>query len=1574
MSSHTRFEPHNDHVSITLVSSRTPDTQSTFHEERNTGLASVYWQDPKFRKLTDQELIELLCKHKRPDDFGAYLELRRRSIHLLKTLPPTDLVVLARDAKRALAAEVMDCIIKDIIYLNETSYRSEIGDMKDVGTKYVLALRNILHIACSNDWRGFNEHILALFQALTLATRGSDTLPDLAEDIVIRIVKSIIAQPSGRETQNATSMDLLLKSVEELSSDKFFRVGSPELSLSWNLFLFIQTMLDRGNDPLVLTLLQILVQKGIILPHAMKISGQVPDSFRVVTMSVLFRSCVHHGWLDGMMRLLRAEDLTKENLTEYYGELVNDIISISITRERSSQLTRFSRLISYILSQNPAIRLRESCIRRFYNTALHMHDGSAAEIFYTALRSPRVRENHVYSLPDKRVLAWLLEHIVKVSKKADVGKLLAQHLVESQTPLDIYQRANIIGLCAAGSYVDETRILWERYASGPDKAVVTGHARCMLKIVKLFSKWSALKIKKEQAKHGELSRRSLIAHSSARYSSALIAYPSSDKSIQHSEDKHVISPEAAKESYNENILQSVHAHDDYPTDEDNLSCQGRNTGKPDDNHAYTVSEHEAHGRGKSNIIQEAVASSSAVSRFFDRDSAEMISGNDVQARSFNEYTDFACVVLEEFRVAKSPLRLASHYDLNAFARASDVLGFSRQSTIALKLLVSRREIPDAYDLNIVVAAMAVRDPHCAERMVKRMVRSGVGVNSQTFSTVINGALARGCLRLAQRVYDEALRLGYTDLSSKAAALRLEKRRISTRRTRTIFSELVEGTESAGGEPRPSTDSELDTWDKSNGREGDEQEVHVVVKSDRGVPEEVEWAAEYELGLGGLFAGQMSTNEAIEMDAALGEEGDWERDTGVGVGMMSGREGPRRRHTKKNTQVTPAFIRPVSFCAVLGSCFLSYFSPASPSRYVHRTRKERTRISLSRVDTSVRLARSQGEGPRKANQTQPLPHTRLRIGLLHAALLPASDPTHPYPPSTPLVHANILLISESMVFSNNRRQSQSCDACRARKVRCARDNQDDPQTSCKHCIALGIPCTYDYQPKKRGPPNLYLRRLQEAAAAAAAAAAQSAGNVQESTEASSPGAGGLTKSPRQRPTVVPSQSSPYLESTLSPIASISTSVPIPPSRYPIAADTYHPQYPASSRSAPNNSPASDSYNTYPLYNWFATYKQQAQLPLPPPNALPPLSYYYRPHRLEDVAPRETIMLIISLFFDFVYPLTPCVHKPSFMTDLHARREERDPLFFALVMSTCRADTVYHFCEGHDATSHASFGETAHIAVTLHMHEEASYEGLDPIECEVRRRTFWLLFGADKSMSILLGRPICLRDEDCTLHFPKEVDDEYITLTGILPQPHGKTAMVSGLNYISRIFALLGEIQVRIRVDKRSPPQGPFATARLEEVRSLHTRIMSALMHAPAPLRLKTTFAEVKDFFDNPNASRANASNAFLVMQANLYVTQEQEIAVAEGREAVASDLLNVLHSIPIQSIATNGPSLVHKVRFVASTLLDAVRKAETAPASAARAHAYLWDFLSILSEIERNYLLDDDRDGGSSGDGAPVLGS
>ena len=63
----------------------------------------------------------------------------------------------------------------------------------------------------------------------------------------------------------------------------------------------------------------------------------------------------------------------------------------------------------------------------------------------------------------------------------------------------------------------------------------------------------------------------------------------------------------------------------------------------------------------------------------------------------------------------------------------------------------------------------------------------------------------------------------------------------------------------------------------------------------------------------------------------------------------------------------------------------------------------------------------------------------------------------------------------------------------------------------------------------------------------------------------------------------------------------------------------------------------------------------------------------------------------------------------------------------------SDSIYHFCEGHDATQHAAFGEAVHLAITLRLHEEAAYEGLDPIENEVRKRIFWILFGG---MNILI----------------------------------------------------------------------------------------------------------------------------------------------------------------------------------------------------------------------------------------------
>jgi hypothetical protein len=279
------------------------------------------------------------------------------------------------------------------------------------------------------------------------------------------------------------------------------------------------------------------------------------------------------------------------------------------------------------------------------------------------------------------------------------------------------------------------------------------------------------------------------------------------------------------------------------------------------------------------------------------------------------------------------------------------------------------------------------------------------------------------------------------------------------------------------------------------------------------------------------------------------------------------------------------------------------------------------------------------------------------------------------------------------------------------VRCARDNPDDSQSSCKHCITLGIPCTYDYQPKKRGPPNLYgiaasltcsslipdlalvhhhryLRRLQEAAAAAAA---QQQLECQMGESTSPLSARPSLTSPRQSTSVpisnMSQSTSTFLDQSLNGVGPVMSSGSLQSSRFPITTDGYQthyqqmtsPSFGGSSVDTQRSPKVEDSssfmsspeqFSTYPLYNW--SFRQHQ--PAPPPSTLPPLSYYYRSHSLEEVAPRDTIMLIIALFFDFVYPLSPCVHKPSYMADLRAHREERDPLFFALVMSTVASTLV------------------------------------------------------------------------------------------------------------------------------------------------------------------------------------------------------------------------------------------------------------------------------------------------------------
>ncbi|EAL20596.1 hypothetical protein CNBE5160 [Cryptococcus deneoformans B-3501A] len=550
---------------------------------------------------------------------------------------------------------------------------------------------------------------------------------------------------------------------------------------------------------------------------------------------------------------------------------------------------------------------------------------------------------------------------------------------------------------------------------------------------------------------------------------------------------------------------------------------------------------------------------------------------------------------------------------------------------------------------------------------------------------------------------------------------------------------------------------------------------------------------------------------------------------------------------------------------------------------------------------------------------------------------------------------------------------SCDACRSRKVRCERLFQTEaprPGPSvgqpslppCRQCADLGIECTTTWRPKRRGPPNEYLKKL-----------------MASDTDSQSH----------------------------------SVPVPVPMTTIP---------------SLPDNASLSPVLHS-PLNRY---------IPVSPLSARPTS---HQPHSLEDIIERNVAMSIFALFFDYVHPLTPCLHRPTFLMEVQTMRDEKEPVFLALVLSVLASamvqipkpllptinncpgrevadrcyhvsrlvslntyepptiemvilrflDSVYHIVSGRLGAHVLQLSNLPHVSVDAEM--------IDPISAEVRRRMFGLLFTSDKAAACLRNRPIFLPTEDCDTLMPKAVDDEYITRTEYRTFPVYETSTIAGFNIATRVFGIIGETLLLQRTVRRQSPLAPEdILARLRRVKAISEDLAEVLIDIPAALRLAETpaplqlrtniqdwgqdiFAQLDLYFAQPESSRSIAKESFLVLKGNIYVTHALARFVLIGcrdeimgqtnsvggvtrtatetivtylydtldrYETVIVDLLKALHSIPVQSLAVNGPSLVNKIRYVAVSLLDAL----DANNPVSPEGAYLLDFLAILSEIEQ----------------------
>ncbi|KAH6673964.1 hypothetical protein F5X68DRAFT_214552 [Plectosphaerella plurivora] len=428
--------------------------------------------------------------------------------------------------------------------------------------------------------------------------------------------------------------------------------------------------------------------------------------------------------------------------------------------------------------------------------------------------------------------------------------------------------------------------------------------------------------------------------------------------------------------------------------------------------------------------------------------------------------------------------------------------------------------------------------------------------------------------------------------------------------------------------------------------------------------------------------------------------------------------------------------------------------------------------------------------------------------------------------------------------------KACDLCRERKIQCVFNGSS---AVCQRCFKADVPCTFLTDRKPRGPPS---KRVAEARQRAAA----------ELTSASPP-------------------------------TSSSGPSPAPPGPLQLAIGS------------------------------------------------PSIAHF---------VPEHTLSIIIDDFFERVYPVLPLVHVPSFTRDFAARRYETDPAFLRLCIALCAAtiasiprrisvygspwyrdvvdmvDRAVHLMHLSRLTSEPAWSNRPTVetmvcsvimALAAHyagrvpvgwtfaaeavsyfrvndMYKKPSYAGLTPVETELCKRGFWVLFFMQMHDRIShftphLGMSYDPLFTDWDFLMPVELSDDDLVSEMAIDgaSPTGRSLpMISGFIALVKVFLSVADL-----LHKAFPgapagyrlSSGAWETNLFNEYEHHRTQVsttpmLDSLFQVMA--RLESTLSDLPEALSmprrrgSPRTARSDAGQSlpqlspqFDIMRANIHIT-------------------------------------------------------------------------------------------------------
>jgi hypothetical protein len=458
-----------------------------------------------------------------------------------------------------------------------------------------------------------------------------------------------------------------------------------------------------------------------------------------------------------------------------------------------------------------------------------------------------------------------------------------------------------------------------------------------------------------------------------------------------------------------------------------------------------------------------------------------------------------------------------------------------------------------------------------------------------------------------------------------------------------------------------------------------------------------------------------------------------------------------------------------------------------------------------------------------------------------------------------------------------------------------------------------------------------------------------------------------------------------------------------------------------------------------------------------------------HATDALCPREMVLWMLDDFLTSLYPLIPVIHRPSFRRAISTNQDDEDPDLRGLIYGLCaavvgtmpskylayrnhrpplnfssRQDFIDHAYtvllrlrkpDFFDEINHKKFAtsylfdvaylqignanrarmievECLQLGRMLNLHRITEYRGLNHIETQLRKKSFWLLFysyvhGQVQSLRrdrLTFLDPSLIETIDLESLMPIDVDDEAIfedhMVSGLSSRPNLTTAF----NLTSLVFwaaiasrqactAVASVQQICQCAQDHRHKQISHLQRRLQDLKySLGTIPPELRQWAVRPMPLSPDMAS--------NAPGVVVSQLGAV-RGNLHVTQiwlqsilldqleallqddvssfdaPAYLATVESRwserEHLCTQLIQVLHAIPQKDLEPNGLHFVFKVRDVAVGLLSCPYEPQD-PASL-RAAEYVREFTQILSKLDSSELIattnlktwvDTDRERGRKG--------